>query len=226
MRAGFDSGSVSEPNVPGTPRPQIETLPPAPPATFNHGYACALTPRGWTIRTPLLVVVHVHDRGRLSNTSRLLSLAVRNATLVSHGVRTASPDLATNVTPIVLFPGHGAKPLTQELVSALPAPPTLVVPDGNWRQAGKMVKRLPLLAGAMKAALPTRAFDGPSPRRNRAGHRMSTYEAVTQALAVLEGDEPVGPLMEFYRRAVDRMLLVRGHLRLGDVYGGLDEPTK
>jgi hypothetical protein len=53
---------------------------------------------------------------------------------------------------------------------------------------------------------------------------MSTYEAVAQALAVLEGGAVAGPLLDFYRRAVDRMLLVRGRLRLGDVYGGLDGP--
>jgi len=53
---------------------------------------------------------------------------------------------------------------------------------------------------------------------------MSTYEAVAQALGVLEGEAVAGPLLDFYRRATDRMLLVRGKLRLGDLYGGLDAP--
>jgi DTW domain-containing protein YfiP len=110
-------------------------------------------------------------------------------------------------TLVVLFPGHGAKPLTPELVAALPSPPALVVPDGIWRQAGRMVKRLPLLAAAAKVALPARAFARSALRRNRPGHRMSTYEAVA------------GPLLDFYRRAADRMLLARGKLGLGGVYG-------
>ena len=188
---------------------------------------CAHAPRVAT-RTPLLLVVHVHDRGRTSNTARLLALAVRDATLVGHGAFPAPADPASHVpagaTPVVLFPGHGARPLTPELVAALPSPPALVVPDGNWRQAGRMVKRLPLLAAAVKVSLPARAFAGPALRRNRPGHRMSTYEAVTQALGVLEGEAVAGPLLDFYRRAIDRMLLVRGQLRLGDVYGGLDGP--
>jgi len=198
------------------------------------GCACARTPRGCAhaprvaTHTPLLLVVHVHDLGRTSNTARLLALAVRDATLVCHGVPPAPPDVATYVpagtTPIVLFPGHGAKHLTPELVAALPSPPALVVPDGNWRQAGKMVKRLPLLAAATKVALPSRDFAGPALRRNRPGHRMSTYEAVVQALAILDGEEVAGPLLDFYRRATDRTLLFRGKLRLGDVYGGLDGP--
>ena len=54
---------------------------------------------------------------------------------------------------------------------------------------------------------------------------MSTYEAGAQALAVLEGEAVAAPLLDFYRRATDRMLLIRGKLRLGDVYGGLDGPS-
>lgn len=181
-----------------------------------------------TTRTPLLLVVHVHDLGRTSNTVRLLALAVPGATLVRHGAYPAPADPAAHVpagtTPVVLFPGHGARPLTPELVASLPSPPALVVPDGNWKQASRMVKRLPLLAGAVKVALPERALAGPALRRNHAGHHMSTFEAVAQALAVLEGAATAAPLLDFYRRATDRMLLVRGKLRLGDVYGGLDRP--
>jgi len=189
---------------------------------------CTHAPRV-AIRTPLLLVVHVHERGRTSNTARLLALAIRDTTLVGHGGLPAPPDLASHVptgaTPLVLFPGRGARTLTPELVAALPTPPALVVPDGNWKQAGRMAKRLPLLDAAAKVSLPARAFAGRALRCNRPGHRMSTYEAVVQALAILEGEAVVGLLLDFYRRAVDRMLLVRGRLKLGDVYGGLDGPS-
>jgi DTW domain-containing protein YfiP len=173
-------------------------------------------------------VVHVNDLGRTSNTARLLALAIRTATLVRHGIfpDPANPasDVPNGATPIVLFPGHGAQPLTPELIAALPSPPALVVPDGNWRGASRMVKRLPLLANSMKVSLPSRTFAGSALRRNRPGHRMSTYEAVTQALAVLEGDIVAEPLLDFYRRATDRMLLSRGRLKRGDVYGGVEGP--
>jgi DTW domain-containing protein YfiP len=87
-----------------------------------------------------------------------------------------------------------------------------------------MVKRVPLLAGAVKVALPDRAFAGLAVRRNQEEHHMSTFEAVVQALGILEGEAVAAPLFDFYRRATDRLLLVRGKLRLGDVYGGLDGP--
>ena len=170
---------------------------------------CAHAPRVAT-RTPLLLVIHAHERGRTSNTARLLALAIRGTTLVGHGGLHSPPDLASCVpsgaTPVVLFPGHGARTLTPEFVADLPTTPALVVPDGNWRQAGKMIKRLPLLTAAMKVSLPARVFAGHALRRNRPGHRMSTFEAVTQALAILEGEAVAERLLDFYRRAV---LLVR-----------------
>jgi DTW domain-containing protein YfiP len=157
-------------------------------------------------------------------------LAVRNATLVGHGGLPVPPDpaihLQTGVTPIVLFPGHGARPLTPDLIATLPMPPALIVPDGNWKQASRMVKRLPLLATGTKVSLPNRKLMGQALRRNHTGHRMSTYEAVVQSLAILEGDAIAEPLFDFYRRAVDRMLFVRGHLKIGDVYGGLPYPRQ
>jgi DTW domain-containing protein YfiP len=186
---------------------------------------CAYVPQVKT-RTPLLLVAHVYDLGRTSNTVRLLTLAIRDVMLIRHGMFPApadpDPHVPAGTTPIVLFPGHNAQPLTAEIVASLPSPPTLVVPDGNWRQASRMVKRLPLLAGSMKVTLPDRAFSGTALRRNSQGHHMSTYEAVAQALVVLEGDAVAGPLLDFYRRATDRMLYSRGKIRLGAVYGGLD----
>ena len=109
------------------------------PACRLHAWLClcAHAPRV-TTRTSLLLVVHVHDLGRTSNTARLLTLAVRGATLVGHGGRGIPADLASHVpagaTPVVLFPGRGARTLTPELVAAMPSPLALVVPDGNWKQ--------------------------------------------------------------------------------------------
>jgi DTW domain-containing protein YfiP len=186
--------------------------------------ACEHAPR-ISIRTRLLLPVHVQDFGRTSNTVRLLALAIRNATVLCHGVFPAPADPAAQVpeheTPLVLFPGRGAEPLTAELVASLPSPPALIAPDGSWRQASRMVKRLPLLDGARKVVLTERAFAGLALRRNRAEHHMSTFEAVTQALAVLEGEDAAVTLLDFYRRVTDRMLFIRGKIERSSVYGGI-----
>ena len=78
---------------------------------------CSYAPR-LTTRTRLLLVVHVSDFGRTSNTVRLLALAIPGVAVVCHGVFPAPADPASHVpagaTPVVLFPGHGAKPLTPD----------------------------------------------------------------------------------------------------------------
>ncbi len=201
--------------------------PTACPACRQQGWlcVCAHAPR-LAVSTPLVIVVHRSDMPRTSSTVRLLGLAIRDVVVLPHGVFPVPADPAasipTGTTPVVLFPGHGARPLTPELVASLPSPPALIVPDGNWRQASRMVKRIPLLAGAVKVALPDRSFSGTPLRSNQKGHHMSTFEAVAQAVGVLEGEAVASPLLDFYRRATDRMLLVRGKMRLGDVYGGVE----
>src|SRR6188474_2766666 len=74
---------------------------------------CAHAPRIAT-RTSLLILVHRREWGRSSNTARLLSLAVRDTALVCHGrgrePTDLAPHLAAGVTPVVLFPGRGARP--------------------------------------------------------------------------------------------------------------------
>ena len=187
---------------------------------------CELAPK-LTIRTRLILPVHVQDLGRTSNTVRLLALAIRNATVLAHGAYPDPADPVSHVpageTALVLFPGHGAVPLTAELVASLSSPPALIAPDGSWRQASRMVKRLPGLASAIKVSLEERTLPGAALRRNSAGHHMSTFEAVTQALAILEGEDIATAMFDFYRRATDRMLFIRGKLHRDDVRGGIPE---
>ncbi len=79
-------------------------------------------------------------------------------------------------------------------------------PSGAANDPDGMMKRLPLMAGAGKVALPSRTFTGVAVRRYHPGHRTSTFEAVAQAVTVLEGEATAEPLFEFYRRAIGQML--------------------
>ena len=82
-------------------------------------------------------------------------------------------------------------------------------------------------------AILTRSIDrkvvelpGPPPgtvrlRRNVFDERMSTFEAVAQILGLLEGPAVEIALMDFYRRTIDRMMMLRGKMKASDIYGGL-----
>jgi DTW domain-containing protein YfiP len=84
----------------------------------------------------------------------------------------------------VLFPGVQALD-----PSALATPPrTLIVVDGTWNEARKMLARMPWLAGLPHLRL-TPAAPGVYRRirRTPAAHQLSTVEAVIETLARLEG---------------------------------------
>jgi DTW domain-containing protein YfiP len=86
----------------------------------------------------------------------------------------------------LLFPGPDALPPAAFRASP---PSTLIVPDGTWTTARKLLELNPFLQ-----ALPRIGFEPSHPsryhrvRREPAEHCVSTIEAVAQALGELEGD--------------------------------------
>jgi DTW domain-containing protein YfiP len=97
-----------------------------------------------------------------------------------HRIRTLAPDAA------LLWPGDGARPPSAFRDSP---PPTLMVLDGTWTTAKKLLDLNPFLQ-----TLPRMGFAPSHPsryhrlRREPAAHCVSTIEAVAEALGELEDD--------------------------------------
>ncbi len=187
---------------------------------------CAHAPR-LELATRVVVLMHCRENLRSSNTGRFAPLALKSGEVRLHGVKDRPVDLSDldPASTCVLFPGRGAKALTPEHVATMVRPTTLLVPDGNWTQTSHMLKRLPLLGRLAKVELA-----GPLPGLNRARRnvfpdRMSTFEAIAQAVGALEGAAVEDLLTDFLRRAVDRKLMLRGKLSAAQVHGGLDRPV-
>ncbi len=184
---------------------------------------CKIAPQ-LALKTRLILVMHASEWRKSSNTGHLARLAVAGTEVRLHGLPHEPVDdsgLDPSGSTLVLFPGFGAKTLTPEVVADLARPVTLLIPDGTWPQAKTMMRRVPLLRGAIPVALPGPTLDLQRPRRNVFPDRMSTCEAIAQALGCLEGGTVEAQLLDFFRRAVDRMLMLRGKMRAADVYGGL-----
>ena len=99
-----------------------------------------------TTRTRLVLVIHRAEVRKPTNTGRLATLAMPNSELVIRG-REDDPEgpitLGPDVRPLFLFPHEDAVPLaTLAEVPGDDRPVTLVVPDGNWRQASKVRNRV------------------------------------------------------------------------------------
>jgi DTW domain-containing protein YfiP len=141
--------------------------------------------------TPIVILQHPRESSVPIGTARLAELAFKSAERhvgvrfsECRPVRDALSD--AQAPPILLFPGDGARDLAQEPPLG---PVTLVVIDGTWSQAGKILKQNPELS-----RLPRYALDPQTPsryriRREPARHCMSTIEAIVGALRVLERAE-------------------------------------
>jgi DTW domain-containing protein YfiP len=186
---------------------------------------CALVPT-LRIRTRLTVLVHYREARKPTNTGQLAARCVEGSTVTIVGLRDRPvPALwSGDAVPLLLFPDEDA--VSIEGYASSDAPVALIVPDGNWRQASKMRKRVPQLDRVPCVTLP---LAGPSEYRLRAEPRaggLATLEAVARALAILEGAD--GPemeraMLEVFRVMVDRTLWLRGQLPSHQVTGGVPE---
>lgn len=177
------------------------------------------------LATRVVVVQHITESGRSSNSGRLVPLTLSNAELRIRGLPGRPFDGRDLHDPqrriLLLYPIPGAQVI--EPVSPDPRPVTLLVPDGNWRQARKMVQREPALLDARKVRLPP----GPPSTYRLRSHpdpeRIATFEAVARALGILEGEAVRRRLEHWFDVFVERTLWTRGDLRAEAVAGGLPD---
>ncbi|MFE8600677.1 tRNA-uridine aminocarboxypropyltransferase [Archangium violaceum] len=165
-----------------------------------HLCLCAEIPRVET-RTRFLLVQHVVETWKKSNTGRVAALALANSRLLIHGAQGESLDTALLSEPgtWLLYPDGPTVP------PDAPAPRQLVVLDASWSQARRMTQRVPVLR-----ALPRLVLPPPEPgmlRLREPTHPsgMSTLDAIARAVAALEGPEAAAPLERLAALRVQRI---------------------
>ncbi len=147
---------------------------------------CALIP-AISSRTRVLLLQHPSEASHALNTARLAALGLVNAQLhVGEVFKDLDQWLAMpGYRPVVLFPGADSQalgPYTQ--TDGMPL--LLVVPDGTWRKARKLMYLNPLLAALPKVTLRNVTPSRYRLRKAPEAGALSTIEAVVQALNVLE----------------------------------------
>jgi DTW domain-containing protein len=162
------------------------------------GCVCALIPEVRT-RTRILIIRHVLERWKPSNTARLAALALPACSIVDHGgaERALTGIDDDDASAWLLYPG--AAP------SRPPgAPRTLVVLDGSWPQTRRMAQRLAALRGLPRLSLPPPSAGLDRLRRPPLAAGMATIEALARALELLEGPEVARPLDALFAEVVRR----------------------
>ena len=168
-----------------------------------------------TLKTRISLVVHYKELKRTSNTGRLAITALKNSEMIIRGrEQEERSDLSTLLSDhyqtILLYPSGDAALLDESFLKNVKKPIHLIVPDGNWRQAGKVNVRHPELKDVVRVKLKPQTAAKEFLRKEHIEGGMATLEAIAMAIGVLEGTEAEAKLMNLYQLKLQQTLIARG----------------
>lgn len=174
----------------------------------NH-CLCALIP-SLDSRTRVLILQHPSEVNHALNTARLAALGLRNAQLVVGEVFDDLPSLINQpgYQTRLLFPGEGAEALAAGTETSLPT--LLVVPDGTWRKARKLLHLNPLLAALPRVTLNGAPVSRYRLRKAPGAEALSTLEAIVHALHTLEPQTPFAALLKPFDALIEGQIAAMG----------------
>lgn len=163
-------------------------------------------------RTRVLLLQHPSEVNHALNTARLAALGLVNAEL---RVGEVFEDLATLLNPAgyearLLFPGDDAQLLCPENAMPDDRPLLLVVPDGTWRKARKLLHLNPLLAALPRVTLAQGGVSRYRLRKAPGPGALSTVEAIVQALDALEAPSSFAPLLRPFEALIEGQIEAMG----------------
>jgi DTW domain-containing protein YfiP len=170
-------------------------------------YCAAIEPL--PTRTRVVILQHPRERHVGINTARIAHRALPNSTF--HRAIDFSDDAVLQAAlrdpdkpAAVLFPGPGAIDVREQ---PPPGPITLVVLDGTWWQASKLLKANPQLQDLPRYAVSPSFKSRYRIRRQPADHCLSTIEVLSDVLGVLEDDpERMAKLLQPFDAMVEAQL--------------------
>ncbi|WP_028614916.1 tRNA-uridine aminocarboxypropyltransferase [Halopseudomonas pelagia] len=176
---------------------------------------CALVPHIST-RIQLLVIQHPSEHRHALNTARLLVAGVAGAhLLITETLAEGSPWYNLLADPgwqtEILFPGTGV-PVVGAAVE-LARPRRLVLLDGTWRKARKLLHLNPLLQRLPKVALPEGLQSRYRLRKAPQPGALSTLEAGVEALQRIEPATDFSPLLKPFEALIDGQIQAMGQAR-------------
>ncbi|MGP3791708.1 tRNA-uridine aminocarboxypropyltransferase [Pseudomonas sp. B392_1p] len=170
---------------------------------------CALVSR-LDSRTRVLILQHPSEAGHALNTARLAVLGLENAELRigEHFADLADLLADPGYDARLLFPGDEAELPSQQRAEQRPL--LLVVPDGTWRKARKLLYCNPLLEHLPRLTLPEGLESRYRLRKAPKVGALSTLEAITETLNRLEAPRRFDALLRPFEALIDGQIAAMG----------------
>ena len=163
---------------------------------------CALIP-SLSCRTRIVVLQHPSESRHALNTARLAVLGLAGARRVVGERFEPSDWAAPGYAPRLLFPGPAAEVLHPGYGQDLGQPIQLIVPDGTWGHARKLLHINPELAALPRVMLPPGLTTRYRVRHADIPGALSTIEAVKHALNAIEAPMNVDALLRPFEALID-----------------------
>ena len=172
---------------------------------------CALIPQ-LDSRTRVLLLQHPSEVNHALNTARLAALGLTNAELRVGEVFEGLDALLNppGYQARLLFVGDDAQLIQAGEKPGDSLPMLLVVPDGTWRKARKLLHLNPLLARLPRVTLPDGAVSRYRLRKAPGPGALSTLEAIVQALDILEAPRSFAPLLRPFEALIEGQIEAMG----------------
>ena len=161
-------------------------------------------------RTRVLLIQHPDEVKHALNTARLVALGLQNAQLI---VGETLENIERYIQQpgyraCVLFPGEQAQELSAYQDNQQPL--LLIVPDGTWRKARKILHCNPLLAALPRVTLAPGLSSRYRLRKAPDAQALATVEAVTYALTALEPEFDFSPLLRPFDALIEGQITAMG----------------
>jgi DTW domain-containing protein YfiP len=153
----------------------------------------------------VLILQHPSETAHALNTARLAALGLRKAQLRVGEVVKLPVDERDNY---LLFPGVDATPL--ESLASGERPLRLIVPDGTWRKARRLLHLNPELAALPRVSLPAGLVSRYRLRKAPVPGALSTIEAIVIALNMLEGGGRFDQLLRPFEALIEAQIAAMG----------------
>jgi DTW domain-containing protein YfiP len=174
---------------------------------------CAQIPN-LNLKTKVSLVIHAKELKRTTNSGLLAHHALINSQVIVRGFEKQKTDLSLlldpGYTPLFFYPTEDAIELDEDFVRTLQKPIHLIVPDGNWRQAGKVRQRHPELNEVQAVKISAKNKELYHLRREHMAEGMSTLQAIALALGFFEGPDVYRSLYSLYEAKLHATLRGRG----------------
>ncbi|RHW21950.1 tRNA-uridine aminocarboxypropyltransferase [Pseudomonas jilinensis] len=164
-------------------------------------------------RTRVLIIQHPSERQHALNTARLLALGLRQCQLLVVERLDEQPEWQawlrdSNWRTELLFPGPDVPLLSAAVEDSRPR--QLVLLDGTWRKARKLLYLNPLLQELPRVALPVAGKSRYRLRKAPSAESLATIEAGVLALSLIEPQTDFSPLLKPFERMIEGQIQAMG----------------